>query len=139
MIKIIIKSSLIMAVLLGIWSPNLISGNQNTLLAQGAGNGKEGALPPSKVKPDCDTEQLTSSNCRVLAYFVQFINILGGLVGITVVGVIAFAGIEYSSSRDNPQRVAAARQRITNAMIALVSYMIMMAFLQWIVPGGIFR
>jgi hypothetical protein len=67
----------------------------------------------------------------------MFINILSGLVGIVIVTMITVGGIQYSSARDNPQAVAAARGRITNALIALVAYILMYAFLQYLIPGGI--
>lgn len=66
------------------------------------------------------------------------INILSALVGVVVVAVIVFAGIEYSSSAGDPGRVAAARSRIINAVIALVAYMFLYVALQWLIPGGLF-
>jgi hypothetical protein len=78
-----------------------------------------------------------SSNCGIIGYLVTGINILSSLVGVVVVIMIAIGGIQYSVSRDNPQAVQAAKSRIMNAILALVAYMFMYGFLQWIVPGGV--
>lgn len=59
-------------------------------------------------------------------------------VGIIVVGVIILGGIQYTIAGDNPQAVTAAKQRIINGLIALVAFIFTFAFLQWVVPGGIF-
>jgi hypothetical protein len=67
------------------------------------------------------------------------VNFLSAGVGIIVVTVIIIGGIQYSMAGDNPQAVAAARQRILNGLIALMAFLFMFAFLQWLIPGGVFN
>lgn len=69
---------------------------------------------------------------------VDIINFLSYGIGIVVVGMIIVGGIQYATSGGVPQKIEAARRRITNALIALVLYIFMFAILQWLVPGGIF-
>jgi len=66
------------------------------------------------------------------------INFLSIGVGVIVIIMIILGGIQYSMAGDNPQAVSAAKQRIMNALLALVVYIFMFAFLQWLIPGGIF-
>jgi hypothetical protein len=66
------------------------------------------------------------------------VNFLSIGVGVVVIAMIIVGGIQYSLASDNPQAVSAAKQRIINALIALVAYIFMFAFLQWLIPGGIF-
>ena len=66
------------------------------------------------------------------------VNFLSIGVGVVVIAMIIIGGIQYSIAGDNPQAVSAAKQRIINALIALVAYIFMFAFLQWLIPGGIF-
>jgi hypothetical protein len=66
------------------------------------------------------------------------VNFLSIGVGVIVIAMIIIGGIQYSIAGDNPQAVTAAKQRITNALIALVAYLFVFAFLQWLIPGGIF-
>lgn len=71
-------------------------------------------------------------------YIVPLINTLTGAVGVAVVIMIAWGGIKYTSSRDNPQETAAAKKHIINALMGLIAYIFMVAILNWLVPGGVF-
>lgn len=66
------------------------------------------------------------------------VEFLAGLVGVVAVAMIIAGGVQFSASRNNPEAVKAAKSRITNALIALVVFMIMWGFLQWLIPGGVF-
>jgi len=81
----------------------------------------------------------TWDDCPLISkYIVPAINALSGAVGIVVVIMIVWGGMQYTSARDNPQQAAAAKEHIRNALFALVIYIFMVAFLNWIVPGGVF-
>ena len=66
------------------------------------------------------------------------INILSLLVGLVVVISIIFAGIQYMTAGSNSGQVAAAKQRIFMAIVALILFAFTYTLLQWLVPGGIF-
>lgn len=68
----------------------------------------------------------------------EIINILAGAVGIVVTGAIIVGGIQYIMAGGNATAITAARQRITNALIALAAFIFMYSFLQWLIPGGVF-
>ena len=87
--------------------------------------------------PDCVKDQ-TAANCGITRYLIMFVNILTGMVGVAVVGSIIVGGIQYSMSAGDAQAVGAAKKRISNALLALFIYAFTFAFLQWIVPGGVF-
>jgi hypothetical protein len=91
----------------------------------------------SEIKKDCEGPDL-NSNCQIVEYLLIFINVLTAAFAVIVIIVIIIAGIQYSASAGDPQAVAAAKQRITNALIAIAVFGGMYGFLQWIVPGGIF-
>lgn len=95
-----------------------------------------GGNPDADCKPD-PPAPLDAQNCGIIHYLLTGINLLSGLVGLVVVIMIAVGGIQYTTARDNPQAVAAAKARITNAIIALVASLFIYAFLQYIVPGGV--
>lgn len=59
-------------------------------------------------------------------------------VGLVVIGSIIVAGIQYSTSRGNPQATQAAIKRITNALIGLMIYIFMFSIANFLVPGGMF-
>lgn len=87
---------------------------------------------------DCDEETLNKENCGIIAYLVLFINVLSAIAGIVIVSMVVYGGIQYSAARDNPQAVQSAKSHITNAILALVLYLFFYAFLNFIVPGGVF-
>ncbi len=89
-------------------------------------------------KTDCNDATLSTTNCGIVRYLQIFINALSGLVGIVIVIMMIIGGIEYSAAGNDPQRVSAARSKISNALLALLVFIFMYAFLQWVVPGGIF-
>lgn len=91
---------------------------------------------------DCDPDAgqtINTGNCAIYGYLLTFTNILSGLVAVVIVIMIITGGIQYATSADDPQKVTAAKKRIFNAIFALVAYIFMFAFLQWIVPGGVFN
>ena len=59
-------------------------------------------------------------------------------VGIIIVGSIILAGIQYSASEGNPEATQAAKGRIQSAVVGLFIYLFAFAFIQYLVPGGLF-
>lgn len=100
---------------------------------------KEGETSDNRLVncADCKDVDLTK-NCRIAGYLQKFINAISAIVGIVCVVMIAVWGIQYTIARDNPQTTATARLRLVQTVIALVSYLFVYAFLQWVVPGGVF-
>ncbi|MDZ7785869.1 MAG: hypothetical protein U5L95_01980 [Candidatus Saccharibacteria bacterium] len=89
-----------------------------------------------EIASDCE-EGIDPDNCKITDYLRTFTNVLIALVGIVVVIMVVVGGIQYSAARDNPQAVQAAKGRIANAVLALIVYIFMSAFLQYIIPGGV--
>jgi hypothetical protein len=110
----------------------------NTITVAGSGTpGDESFSFGNVKKDDCAGETLDQNNCGVIKLIVGLINALAALVGVVVVAVIVWGGIQYSTSADDPKAVSEAKNRIKNAIFALVMFAFMYAFLQWIVPGGV--
>jgi hypothetical protein len=94
-----------------------------------------------EAKPrDCEVSQaqLNANTCGIIKYVVVLTNILSALVGVIIVISLIWGGIQYSMAKSDPQAVAQARGRISNTVIALLLYIFMFAFLQWVIPGGPF-
>lgn len=71
------------------------------------------------------------------AYINPAVAILSALAGLIIVISIIVGGIQYSSAGGDPSKVAAAKQRITNAVIALLVLIFLVAGLNWLIPGGL--
>lgn len=96
------------------------------------------ATPPPRTQAAIDCKEGTDpGNCAITRRITQLINMLSAMVGIVVVGMIIWGGIQYTAAKDDPQALSAAKGKIRNAIIALLMYFFMYSFLQWLVPGGI--
>ncbi|HEY1064370.1 MAG TPA: pilin [Candidatus Saccharimonadales bacterium] len=83
--------------------------------------------------PTCD-----DNGCDLIDNYVNpFIRLLSVLVGIAAVIGIIVGAIQVSTSAGDPQKAAAGKDHIRNALIALVAYVMLFVFLNWIIPGGI--
>lgn len=65
------------------------------------------------------------------------IQFLAVTVGIIVTIMIIIGGIQYSAAGGDPNAVAKAKNRIFNAIGALVAFGLLYAFLQYVIPGGV--
>jgi flagellar biosynthesis protein FlhB len=98
------------------------------------------------TNPNCNKTNPTSqdlNNCLktngIVTDLNNIVKVLSGLAGIAIVGTIILGGIQYSAAGDKPEALQKAKQRITNGLLALGVFLLIFAFLQWIIPGGIFN
>jgi hypothetical protein len=91
----------------------------------------------SDTSPNPNNCGVSGTNCIVSGYLDPFIKFLSISVSLVVVIAVVTGGIQYSTSQDNPEAVKAARKRIFNALLALVCYFLLYAFLNFIIPNGI--
>jgi heme/copper-type cytochrome/quinol oxidase subunit 2 len=80
----------------------------------------------------------SACNRFIDTYINPFIVLLTVMVGIAAVISIVMAGVQYSSSADDPSAVTKAKQRVLSTVIGLVAYIFLLAFLNYLVPGGLF-
>jgi hypothetical protein len=98
-----------------------------------------GSPPATLPSPPPSSASCNSSGCDLITEYLQpAINLLAGVVGIIVVISLIMGGIEYSTSEGDPQKSAKAKRRIANTLFALIAFFFLYAFLQFLVPGGIF-
>lgn len=95
---------------------------------------------PSKIKNTGDVALKNKSGIQKIIdkYINPFSKLLAGLVGVVSAISLVYAGIQYASSAGDPGKVQAARDRIVKTVIALLAFLFLFGFLQWLVPGGIF-
>lgn len=76
-------------------------------------------------------------DCLLTNYIDPLIALLSSAVGVVVVITIIRGALEYTSAGGDPAKVAAGKQHIISAIVGLFAYLVLFAFLQFIVPGGI--
>lgn len=94
---------------------------------------------PTYSANDCNATggNINQGNCGIIRYLVMFINILSAIVGVVVVSSIIYGGIQYSMAGSDPSKIGEAKNRIRNALIALLFFIFGYSFLNYLVPGGV--
>jgi len=96
--------------------------------------------------PDAADSAVTSGNCKdvkggkcdlIKNYIQPLIDLLSAGVGVAVVISIIIGGIQYSSSAGDSSKITAAKNRIRNSIIALLMFLFLVAFLNFLIPGGL--
>lgn len=95
------------------------------------------ASPCNKKNPTADSLNACLNENPIVKDIRTITKVLAAGVGVVITGSIIVGGIQYAAAGGNPNAVTAAKQRISNSLIALLTFMFIMAFLEWIIPGGL--
>lgn len=109
--------------------------------AAATGGSGSASLPDPTTSTDCkaaNVRGLNENNCGIIKLITVVTNVLSGIVGVVIVAMLIVGGIQYSTAGPDPSKVQAARQKISNAILALILFIFGFALLQWLVPGGVF-
>lgn len=85
----------------------------------------------------CPKGTTDNTSCLFKKYINPAVQLLSALVGVAVVSSVIYGGIEYITSEGDPQKSAAGKEHITNGLIGLAAFILLYAFLQFIIPGGV--
>lgn len=98
-----------------------------------------GGVDTAIIKCDQKGKDGKVENSGIWGILLMVLNILTAGVGIVAVGGLVYAGILYASAGDEAAKVTKAKETIFNVVVGLVSFGLMWAALQFLVPGGIFK
>lgn len=123
----------------------IVDGRSETvIIAEGEVPAKPEEKPkPEEAKDDCVDTALFGKVCgtgegkpiQMLLDIVLKV-MLYGVGALATIGFIV-AGLQYALAKDDPGKVAAAKQRLMNTVIGLVAYGFLYTVLNWLIPGGI--
>lgn len=120
-------------------TPKMVNFNTTGTTQQPSTDGTVKVTNPEREKiRNCGNPDNCIKTNPLILKVADFIDLLSAAVGVVVIGSIIVGGIMYSASHGDPQLVAKARSRIINAVIAFVAYIFVYAFIQWVIPGGVF-
>lgn len=71
-------------------------------------------------------------------YISPFIILLTALVGVLAIISYILAAIQYSAAGDDPGAVSKAKDRAFQTTLGLIGYFFLFAFINYVVPGGLF-
>lgn len=107
------------------------------------GTGTGGTSTSSDLGNGCASDSGSPTNCLshnvIVTDLNTIVNVLAGLVGIVVVGTIIAGGVQYVAAGDKAEATAGAKKRIINGLTALGAFLFIYTFLQWLIPGGVFK
>jgi hypothetical protein len=126
-------------------SPVAFACTDNSGGACGGPSGNTASATPTstaQAQTDCNDSsdagvQKCLKNNQIVKDLNFVVNFLAAGVGIVVIGTIIVGGVQYTLAGDNSTATSAAKQRITNGLIALAVFIFSFAFLQWLIPGGL--
>ena len=81
----------------------------------------------------------TGKGNPILDMLFAAIRFLSAGVGVVVVFSTILAGIQYTTSRDNPESTQKAKGRLVSNVIALVVFVFAYSIMNFLVPGGFFN
>ncbi len=113
----------------------LIAVIPNNALAADTSCGTPTAILSCKdVKPGSTKIEQTA----VWSLLLQVLDILTAGVGVAAVGGVVYGAVLYTSAGGNAEQVKKAREVIRNVVIGILTYALMYAALNFIIPGGVF-
>lgn len=86
----------------------------------------------------CQSNNKDGCSAIVDAIFA-IIRALSAGVGVVVVASVVWAGIQYSTSRGDPNATATALTRVRETLIALLVFIFGYAILNYLIPAGFFK
>jgi hypothetical protein len=81
----------------------------------------------------------SSSDNAIIETIISIFNWASIGVGVVVVAFVIVGAIVYTTAAGNQERSKKGMEIIRNAILALILYLAMWAFLNYLVPGGLFK
>ena len=85
------------------------------------------------LSKDCDLKCFMANDVEPV------LKVLTALIIIAILANIIFGGIQYMTADDRAEAANAAKKRISRNVITLLIYLLLFAFSQFLIPGGIFN
>ena len=102
-------------------------------LAATCGTKSDGKPLETSIDYGCDN----TKGGVIYGFLRAIIKFASGLVGLVVIMMLIIGGIRYITSAGDSKMVASAKNQIVNAVTGLVLFGLMLAILNFLLPGGI--
>jgi heme/copper-type cytochrome/quinol oxidase subunit 2 len=98
-----------------------------------------GGAKTSIINCDQKAGAKSAEDTGIWGLLLLILNIMTAGVGILAVGGIVYGAILYTTSSQNAEQTKQAKDTIRNVVIGLVTYASIYLFLNFLIPGGIFK
>lgn len=108
--------------------------------SSGSGNSGSGGAQSNDPAMDYSNSPCQDAgHCNITTKYINPIinKFLAPLAMLAVVAGLVWGGIMYTTAGGDPQQTADAKGKIQKALIGLVAFLFLYAFLQWLLPGGL--
>lgn len=96
-----------------------------------------GGVKTSIINCSAKGNEKNAKKSAVWQVLLIVLNILTAGIGVAAVGGIVYGSILYTTAADRPEQTKKAIGIITNVVIGIIAYILMYAFLQFLIPGGV--
>lgn len=96
----------------------------------------------SIIPVDCDLDgdgKIDKDANPIWGLLLMVINILTAGIGIVAVGGIVYASILWTTAEDKNAQIVKSKETMFNVVLGLVAFALLWAFLQFLIPGGVFK
>lgn len=94
-------------------------------------------LPDSICSSAEDEDIDKPEDSAIWDLLMMVVNIMAAGVAMVAVGGLIYGAILYTTSSGSPEQTKKAIGIITNVVIGILAFAVMWAFLQWLIPGGV--
>lgn len=117
----------------------LLAAKNTKTCGSGEGNEVKVAFDFGCVGPDyCAGKPGTCALNPIVDIAFAIFRFLSAGIGLIVIGSIIVAGLQYTTSRGNPQATQASIKRISSSIVALLIFIFIFTIANFLVPGGMF-
>ena len=92
--------------------------------------------PQQKITRQTCEDANDPKTCQAFETLNNVLSLMAAIILPLIVIIIIAGGIRYSMAGDNPEAIKGARSMLFKAALALISFLFLFAFLNWLVPGG---
>lgn len=104
-----------------------------------AGDPADTGTDPCKVKTSIIPVDCSTGGNPIWGLLLMAINILTAGIGIVAIGGLVYAAILWTTAEDKNAQIVKSKETIFNVVIGLVAFALLYAFLQFLIPGGVFN
>jgi hypothetical protein len=106
-------------------------------------NGGNPENPEEEIDPCATETSIITVDCSnggnpIWGLLLMAINILTAGIGIVAVGGFIYGAILWTTAEDKNAQIVKAKEVIFNVVLGLVAYALLYAFIQFLIPGGVF-
>lgn len=105
----------------------------------GSTSGTNKELDGCKVKTSIVPVDCSTGGNPIWGLLLMAINILTAGIGIVAVGGVIYASILWTTAEDKNAQIVKSKETIFNVVVGLVAFALLYAFLQFLIPGGVFN